>query len=193
MASRSAESEKFSKTTMRKITLSVIVFCLLSPSLGDLPANGSSYGLISDADNHSLNTEYVSECSPETVQRLKYERTDLNTRLSYNLLDIGFDLASTIIEFQRQKLDLSDQKEVIRMDCRLIGLCVNTFDLKSIQKAKVANNVGFIVNFISLNEDEMMYIKKGVVNFIQRQSFHHFLAITVIFMNFDSKMISIFA
>ena len=61
------------------------------------------------------------------------------------------------------------------MDCRLAGLCINTFDLKTILKAKVANNVGFIVDFVSLGEDEIMYIKAGEVKFIERRSFHHFV------------------
>ena len=67
------------------------------------------------------------------------------------MLNIGFDLAATVVEFQRQKMNLSGQKELIRMDCRLVGLCVNTFDLKALLRTEVANNIGFIVNFISVD------------------------------------------
>ena len=56
-----------------------MVFCLISPLWGDLSANMSSYERISEAETHSLNTVYVSQCSPETVQEIQFERTDLNS------------------------------------------------------------------------------------------------------------------
>ena len=126
--------------------------------------------------NQSLNTHLQSKCSKDTVQKLKYEKSDLSIQLSYNLLDIGMDLVATVIEFQKQKIELIQQKNVVRMSCELSGLCIKTFDLKALLKSKVATNVGFIINFIALGEDELMYIKEGEAKFIGRNSFRHFVA-----------------
>ena len=114
----------------RIMTFGIILGWLLATSSGDLLMNGSNFQLTASQANQSLNTQLRSKCSKDTVQRMKFDRSDLSIQLSYNLLSIGMDLAATVIELQRQKIDLIQQKKVVRMDCQLSGLCINTFDLK---------------------------------------------------------------
>ena len=85
------------------------------------------------------------------------------------------DLVATIAEFQNQKIEIIQQSKVVRMNCELSGLCINTFDLKALLKSKVKKDVGFIINFVALNENEIMYIKEGEAKFIGRNSFRHFV------------------
>ena len=57
------------------MTFGVILVCLLATSSGDLLTNGSSNGLTASPANQSLNTQFMSKCSLETVQRLKFDQT----------------------------------------------------------------------------------------------------------------------
>ena len=102
---------------MRKIlTLGVILWWLLTSSYGDLLVDGSNLQLTASQANQSLNTQLQSKCSKDTVQRIQYDQSDLSIQLSYNLLDIGMDLAATVIEFQKQKIELIQQKNIVRID-----------------------------------------------------------------------------
>ena len=105
----------------RIITLGVILWWLLASSYGDLLVDGSNLQLTASQANQSLNTQLQIKCSKDTVQRLKYDQSDLSIQLSYNLLDIGMDLAATVIEFQKQKIELIQQKNIVRMSCQLSG------------------------------------------------------------------------
>ena len=149
--------------------------CLITPSCEDLVANRSSFELNNVSDTHSLNTDMgVSQCSPEAVEKMKFEKTYPVTRLSLNMMNIGYDIANTILELQRQKLELHGQKKLVKKDCRLSALCINTFSLKSVLQSKVAENIGYIVDFMSVDQQEIMYLQRGLANFIQNQNYCHF-------------------
>ena len=131
--------------TMKNMTLGFMLLGSLASSLGDLLKETGNLHLNSSLADRSLNIQ--SNCSNVTVQKLKSDRSDQSIELSFNFLDIGMDLVGTITEFQEQKLEIIKQSKVVRMDCRLNGLCLNTFDLKALLKAKVKKDVGFIIDF----------------------------------------------
>ena len=142
----------------------------------------TSLGTLLETSNAKLNASledrllYPSNCSNMTVQKLKSDRSDQAIELSFNFLELGWDLIETVMEFQEQKLEIVKQSKVVRMDCRLSALCLETFDLKALLKSKARKNVGFIIDFLWINENELMYIRNGVAKFIGQQNFKHFTA-----------------
>ena len=130
--------------TMKTMPLIVMLGCSLATSLGTL-LETDNLQLNASLEDRFLNIP--SNCSNMTVQKLKSDRSDQAIELSFNFLDIGMDLVGTITEFQEQKLEIIKQSKVVRMDCRLNGLCLNTFDLKALLKAKGKKDVGFIIDF----------------------------------------------
>ena len=131
--------------TMKTRTWIVMLGCSLATSLGTLLETGNAK-LNASLEDRLL---YPSNCSNMTVQKLKSDRSDQALELSFNFLEIGLDLVETIMEFQEQKLEIIKQSKVVRMDCRLNGLCLNTFDLKALLKSKVKYDVGISFNPIS--------------------------------------------
>ena len=87
---------------------------------------------------------------------------------------IGWDLAHTIMEVQQQKISVHDKRNFVKMDCRLAVLCLNTFSLKTVLKMKVAQDVGYIVDFMAINKEELMYLESGTPIFIRERNFRHF-------------------
>ena len=71
-----------------------------------------------------------------TVQKLISDRSDQALEITFDFLELGWDLSETILEFQDQKLEIVKQSQVVKMDCRLTALCLETFELRALLKAK---------------------------------------------------------
>ena len=111
------------------------------------------------SNNNSLNTLGLSFCSLENVSRMTYDRRDLVSRITFDMELIGWDLARTISEVQQQRIRFHDKRDPVAMDCRLSDMCLNTFSLKSVLKTKVAQDFGYVVDFMAINDQEIMYLQ----------------------------------
>ena len=94
-----------------------------------------------------------------------FERTDFVTRLSFNMQTIGYDLAMTIMEVERQRLGVHGKKNLVKRDCRLAALCINTFSLKSVLQSKYGLHCGLYVirsgrNNVPSRRPGQLYTKK---------------------------------
>ena len=154
--------------TMKAKIWILIMGCLLPNSLGSLLESNATL-------NVSSNRRLIySECSNMSVQKLQSDRSDLKFEISFDFLALARDLSDAVLEFERQKLEIVQQSKVVRMNCGLNALCLETFELRALLKAKPRKNVGFVVDFMSVNSMEIMYIKQGIAKFINRESFKHF-------------------
>ena len=115
-----------------------------------------------------------SECSNMSTQKLKHEKSQAQDELSFDFMEIVKDIASIVLEFEKQEIEIIDQSRVARFSCELKALCINTFSLRALLKAKPKLNRGFIVDFVSVDSQQIMYMKSGQSKFIQKTSFKHF-------------------
>ena len=67
------------------MTLGVILWWWLASSFGDLLVDTGNLQLTASQANQSLNTHIQKNFSMDTVQKLKFDRSDLSIQLSYNL------------------------------------------------------------------------------------------------------------
>ena len=109
-----------------------------------------------------------SECSNMSTQKLKHEKSQAIHELSFDFMEIVKDIASIVLEFGKQEIEIIDQSQVARFSCELQALCINTFSLKGLLKAKPKLDRGFIVDFASVNAQQIMYMKSGQSKFIQK-------------------------
>ena len=154
--------------TMKTKMWILIISCLLQYSLGSLLESNATLNVSS---NRCL---IYSECSNMSVQKLQSDRSDLKFEISFDFLALARDLSDAVLEFDRQKLEIVQQSKVVRINCGLKALCLETFELRALLKPKPRKNVGFVVDFMSVNSMEFMYIKQGIAKFINRESFKHF-------------------
>ena len=89
-------------------------------------------------------------------------------------MEIVKDITSIVLEFGKQEIEIIDQSKVAKFDCDLKALCVNTFSLRALLKAKPKLYRGFIVDLVSVDAQQMMYMKAGQSKFIHKTSFKHF-------------------
>ena len=115
-----------------------------------------------------------SECSNMSTQKLKHEKSQAQHELSFDFMEIVKDIASIVLEFEKQEIVIIDQSQVARFSCDLKALCINTFNLRALLKAKPKLNRGFLVDFVSVDAQQIMYMKSGQSKFIQKTSFKHF-------------------
>ena len=141
-------------------TLVYIVTTMLALQCWATIASESSAELMLSSINNSLSTLGRSFCSLENNR-------DLISRISFDMERIGWDLASTITEIQQQRIKFHGKRDLVALSCRQSALCLNTFSLKSVLKTKVAQDVGYIVDFMAINDHELMYLVEGIPNFIQ--------------------------
>ena len=86
-------------------------------------------------------------------------------------MEIVKDIASIVLEFGKQEIQIIDQSKVAMFDCELKALCINAFSLKALLKAQPKLNRAFITDFISVNAQQIMYLKSGQSKFIEKKSF----------------------
>ena len=154
--------------TMKTKMWILIINCLLQYSLG---------ALLESNDTLKVNTDrrlIYSECSNISIQKMKSDKSNLKYEISFDFFALAKDLADAVLEFERQKLEIVHESKVVRFNCGLSALCLETFELRALLKAKPKKNVGFVIDFLSVNSEEIMYMKEGVGKFIKRDSFKHF-------------------
>ena len=115
-----------------------------------------------------------SECSNMSTQKLKHEKSQAQHELSFDFMEMVKDITSIVLEFEKQEIVIIDQSQVARFSCDLKALCINTFNLRALLKAKPKLNRGFLVDFVSVDAQQIMYMKSGQSKFIQKTSFKHF-------------------
>ena len=141
--------------TMKTKIWIFIMGCVLPNSLGSLLESNATLNV--SLDRRLI---YSSECSNMSVQKLQSDRSDQKLEITFDFLALARDLSETILEFQRQRLEIVKQSKVVKMNCGLNALCLETFELRALLKAKPRKNVGFVVDFMLINSMEIMYIKK---------------------------------
>ena len=154
--------------TMKTKIWIFIMGCVFPTSLGSLLESNAKLNV--SLDRRLI---YSSNCSNMSVQKLISDRSDQTLEITFDFLALGRDLSETILEFQRQRLEIVKQSQVVKMDCGLSALCLETFELRALLKAKARKNVGFVVDFLSINFEELMYIKNGIAKFINKEYFKH--------------------
>ena len=169
MASKS--TQKMGQTwiaTMKNIIWILIISCLLQFSQGSLLERNETLTVSSDG-------QFIySECSSMSVQKMQYEKSNVKYEISFDFFAMAKDIADAVVEFDKQQLEIIHQSQVVRFDCGLNALCLNTFNLRALLKAKPKKDIGFVIDFLSVDSQEIMYMKRGIGKFIQKDSFKHF-------------------
>merc|ERR1711873_20204 len=109
-----------------------------------------------------------------STQKMKHEKSQAQHDVSFDFFEIAKDIADIVLEFEKQEIEIIDQSQVARFNCELKALCLNTFSLRALLKAKPKQNLGFIIDFVSVDSQQIMYMKSGQGKFIQKSSFKHF-------------------
>merc|ERR1711873_255860 len=109
-----------------------------------------------------------------STQKMKHEKSQAQHDVSFDFFEIAKDIADIVLEFEKQDIEIIDQSQVARFSCELKALCLNTFSLRALLKAKPKQNLGFIIDFVSVDSQQIMYMKSGQGKFIQKSSFKHF-------------------
>ena len=164
MASRSTQVVKQTWIANRRIAMWVLIFCLLQMGQGAVVNESETLTATQDAKL------IYSECSNMSTQKLKHEKSQAQHELSFDFMEIVKDIASIVLEFEKQEIEIIDQSQVARFSCELQALCINTFSLKGLLKAKPKLNRGFIVDFASVDSQQIMYMKSGQSKFIEKTS-----------------------
>ena len=187
MESRFAQVVKQIWRVKKKIATLVFMFCLLQPGQGVV---GDEAQLLTTTQDAGL---IYSKCSELSTQRLKLEKFQAMQELSIDFLETFKDITSMVVEFMQQEIKVIEQSKVAYFDCKLKDLCVNTFSLKSLLKAEPKLNRGFVVDFVSIDAQQLMYMKGGQSKFIQNTSFKFFERsnIEIILQNISSHLIYI--
>merc|ERR1711923_197337 len=152
----------------KKIAMWVLIFFLLQTGQGAVVNEAEILTATQDAEL------LYSECSNMSTQKLKLEKFQSLHELSFDFVEIVKDMASIVLEFMKQEIQVIEQSKVAMFDCELKALCINTFSLKALLKAQPKLNRAFITDFISINGQQIMYLKSGQSKFIEKTSFKHF-------------------
>ena len=168
MASRSTEKMEQTWIATRRITNWTLMIFLLQFSQGSLLNETETLTVSPDA-------KFIySECSSMSTQQMQYEKSRAQYEVSFDFFEIAKDIADIVMEFEKQEIEIIDQSQVARFDCGLNALCINTFSLRALLKAKPKLDMGFIIDFVSVDSQQIMYMKSGKGKFIQKDSFKHF-------------------
>ena len=152
----------------RRITNWILIICLLQFSQGSLLDGNETLTVSSDA-------KFIySECSSLSTQQMQYEKSRVKYEVSFDFFEIAKDIAEIVMEFEEQQIEIIHQSQVAKFDCGLNALCLNTFSLRALLKAKPKKDMGFIIDFVSVDSQQIMYMKSGIGKFIQKDSFKHF-------------------
>ena len=168
MESRSTQVVKQIWIANKKIAMWVLIFFLLQTGQGAVVNEAEILTATQDAKL------IYSECSNMSTQKLKHEKSQAQHELSFDFVEIVKHIASIVLEFEKQEIEIIDQSQVAKFDCELKALCVNTFSLRALLKAKPKLNRGFIIDFVSVDSQQIMYMKSGQSKFIEKSSFKHF-------------------
>ena len=168
MESRSAQVVKKSWITKKKIATYVLIICLLKTGQGAVVKEAEILTATQDAEH------LYSGCSNMSTQNLKLEKFQSLMELSFDFGEIVKDIISIVLDFEKQEIQIIEQSKVAMFDCELKALCINAFSLKALLKAQPKLNRAFITDFISVNAQQIMYLKSGQSKFIEEKSFKHF-------------------
>ena len=179
MASRSTQKMEQTWIATRRITNWILIICLLQFSQGSLLDGNETLTVSSDA-------KFIySECSSLSTQQMQYEKSRAQYEVSFDFFEIAKDIADIVMEFDKQEIEIIHQSQVARFDCGLNALCLNTFSLRALLKAKPKKDMGFIIDFVSVDSQQIMYMKSGKGKFIQKDSFKHWNRLKNCFEPFD--------
>ena len=168
MASRSTQIMEQTWIATRRNKIWFLIFCLLQLGQGALLNETETLTATQDA-------KFIySECSSMSTQKMKHEKSQAQHEVSFDFFEIAKDIADIVLEFEKQEIEIIDQSQVARFSCELKALCLNTFSLRALLKAKPKQNLGFIIDFVSVDSQQIMYMKSGQGKFIQKSSFKHF-------------------
>ena len=165
MASRSTQKMEQTWIATRKITIWSLIICLLQFSQGSLLDRNETLTVSSDG------RFIYSECSSMSIQKMQYEKSNVKYEISFDFFAMAKDIADIVVEFDKQKLEIIQQSQVVKFDCGLNALCLNTFNLRALLKAKPKKDIGFVTDFLSVDSQEIMYMARGTGKFIQKDSF----------------------
>ena len=168
MISRSTQVVKQIWTRNKKIAMWVLIFFLLETGQGAVVNEAE---ILTATQNAEL---LYSECSNMSTQKLKLEKFQSFHELSFDFVESVKDIASIILELGKQEIQVIEQSKVAMFDCELKALCINAFSLKALLKAQPKLNRAFITDFISVDAQQLMYLKYGQSKFIEKTSFKHF-------------------
>ena len=168
MESRSTQVVKQIWIANKKIAMWVLIFFLLQTGQGAVVNEAEILTATQDAEL------LYSECSNMSTQKLKLEKFQSLHELSFDFVEIVKDITNIVLEFGKQEIQIIEQSKVAMFDCELKALCINTFSLKALLKAQPKLNRGFITDFISVDAQQIMYLKSGQSKFIEKTSFKHF-------------------
>ena len=187
MESRSAQVVKKSWIAKKKIATLILMVFLLQTGQGAVVNDSKILTATQDAEH------LYSGCSIISTQKLKLEKFQSLHELSFDFVESVKDIASIVLEFGKQEIQIIDQSKVAMFDCELKALCINTFSLKALLKAQPKLNRAFITDFISVNAQQLMYLKYGQSKFIEKKSFKHFASsnIEITLQNITSHLLYI--
>ena len=168
MESRSTQVVKQIWIANKKIAMWVLIFFLLQTGQGAVVNEAEILTATQDAEH------LYSECSNMSTQKLKLEKFQSLHELSFDFGEIVKDIISIVLDFEKQEIQIVEQSKVAMFDCELKALCINAFSLKALLKAQPKLNRAFITDFISVNAQQIMYLKSGHSKFIEKMSFKHF-------------------
>ena len=168
MASKSTQKMEQTWIATMRNTSWILIICLLQFSQGSLLDRNET--LTASTDGRFI----YSECSSMSIQKMQYENSNVKYEVSFDFFAMAKDIADIVVEFDKQQLEIIQQSQVVKFDCGLNALCLNTFNLRALLKAKPKKDIGFVIDFLSVDSQEIMYMKRGTGKFIQKDSFKHF-------------------
>ena len=168
MASKSTQKMEQTWIATMRNTSWILIICLLQFSQGSLLDRNET--LTASTDGRFI----YSECSSMSIQKMQYENSNVKYEVSFDFFAMAKDIADIVVEFDKQQLEIIQQSQVVKFDCGLNALCLNTFNLRALLKAKPKKDIGFVIDFLSVDSQEIMYMARGTGKFIQKDSFKHF-------------------
>ena len=171
----------------KKIATLILMVFLLQTGQGAVVNDSKILTATQDAEH------LYSGCSIISTQKLKLEKLQAFHEVSFDFGEIVKDIISIVLDFQRQEIQVIEQSKVAMFNCELKALCINAFSLKALLKAQPKLNRAFITDFISVDAQQLMYLKYGQSKFIEKKSFKHFARsnIEIQLQNISSHLIYI--
>ena len=83
---------------------------------------------------------------------MTHDMQDLISTVNFDMNKIGWDLAHTISEVQKQTLRFHVKKDLVAFNCQLSSICIKPFTLKLIMKSNVDQDFNYIVNLWAVDE-----------------------------------------
>ena len=142
MASKSTQKMEQNWIATMRNTSWILIICLLQFSQGSLLDRNET--LTANTDGRFI----YSECSSMSIQKMQYENSNVKYEVSFDFFAMAKDIADIVVEFDKQKLEIIQQSQVVKFDCGLNALCLNTFNLRALLKAKPKKGIGFVIDFL---------------------------------------------